>query len=127
MARPELIPHIVPSLHDLLHPLEGLGYQFWSGIGSDFGQVTLITTLIAGIVTFWVKHNCHEHGCLRLSWHPDEDGHPVCKKHHEDHPSLGWFRSDKTHPRHRKAKAAARANGSEPPSSAPQQDHRRAS
>lgn len=108
-----IIHNIVPSLHALERPLEGIGYQFWSGIGSDIGQVTLITMLAAAIATFWHKHNCHEHGCLRLSWHPDTDGHPVCKVHHEDHPSRGlWWAikhfvrtrevGDRSHPRHRK-------------------------
>lgn len=102
----DLIPHFVPSWYWLAHPLEGAGYQFWSGIGSDFGELTIATAVLAGLGTFWHKHNCHEHGCLRLSWHPDADGHPVCKVHHEDHPARGWFRSDKSHPRHRRNRSA---------------------
>jgi hypothetical protein len=75
------------------HPLSGNGYQLWSGI--------MGTVVVSGIwITFWHKHNCHEHRCLRLSWHEDSDGHPVCKKHHPDHPSRGWFRTDRSHPRH---------------------------
>jgi hypothetical protein len=64
------------------HPLGGLGYQFWSGIGSDIGEVTLIGALIA----VWSKHNCHIHRCWRLSWHPSKKygGHIVCRHHHED-------------------------------------------
>lgn len=72
-------------------------YNFHSGI---FGNWAIVTTLLAGLAGFWVKHNCHEHRCLRLSWHPDAEGHPVCKRHHEDHPSKGWFRTDANHPRH---------------------------
>jgi hypothetical protein len=68
----------------------------------------MVGGIFSGLASFWLKHNCHEHGCLRLSWHPDEDGHPVCKPHSKDHPSRGWFRSDKEHPRHRKAKAKLR-------------------
>lgn len=75
-------------------------YNFWSGIGSDIGEITVATSVIAGIVTFWIKHNCHIHRCPRLSWHPDKEGHPICKVHHEDHPAMSWFRSDKNHPRH---------------------------
>jgi hypothetical protein len=65
-----------------LHPLGGTGYQFWSGIGSDIGEITLIGALIA----IWSKHNCHIHRCWRLSWHPSEKygGHVVCRHHHED-------------------------------------------
>ena len=66
----------------LLEPLWGWGYQFWSGIGSDFSELALIS----GIFMLWKKHNCHELRCLRLAWHPDDSGHPVCKKHHPDHP-----------------------------------------
>lgn len=81
----------------LAHPLGGLGYQFFSGIGSSISE--WLTVLVA-ITVYVYHHNCHEHRCLRLSWHADEDGHPVCKKHHPDHPSRGWFRTNRTHPRH---------------------------
>lgn len=65
-----------------LHPLGGTGYQFWSGIGSDIGEITLIGALIA----VWSKHNCHIHRCWRLSWHPSQKygGHIVCRHHHEE-------------------------------------------
>ena len=87
-----LLEHF-PYLPNLFHPLTGNGYQAWSGI---------ITCSFIGtaFVTFWHKHNCHEHRCLRLAWHPDQGGHPVCKVHHPEHPSLGWFRSNRGHPRH---------------------------
>jgi hypothetical protein len=80
-------------LPTLWHPLSGNGYQFWSGIAGA-------TAIFSGIWLLWVKHNCHEHRCLRLSWHPDSAGHPVCKVHHPDHPARSWFRSDRSHPRH---------------------------
>ncbi len=96
---------------------DGEGYQFWSGFGGSFVFTLGFGSIIAG---FWHHHNCHEHGCLRLSWHPDKDGHPVCKKHHEDHPSrgFGWdiknfirtgHWGDHNHPRHR-AKKASKVN-----------------
>ena len=66
----------------LLHPFWGWGYQFWSGIGSDLSEITLL----AGLYMLYKKHNCHERWCWRLSWHPDLSGHPVCKRHHPDHP-----------------------------------------
>jgi hypothetical protein len=75
------------------HPLTGMGYQLWSGIMGA-------TAIFSGILLFWHKHNCHEHHCLRLGWHPDPEGHLVCKVHHGDHPSRGWFRTDRSHPRH---------------------------
>jgi hypothetical protein len=65
-----------------LHPLGGIGYQFWSGIGSDVGQLTIF----GAVVALWSKHNCHIHRCWRLSWHPSKKygGHVVCRHHHED-------------------------------------------
>ena len=93
------------SLYWLAHPLFGVGYQFFSGIGSSISEWLVVTVALA---TYVYHHNCHEHGCLRLTWHPDKEGHPVCKVHHSDHPARGWFRRDKEHPRHRSAKKAAR-------------------
>lgn len=86
---------------NVFHPLSGNGYQFWSGIAGSF-----IFSVALG--TFWHKHNCHEHRCLRLSWHADAEGHPVCKRHHPDHPALGWFRSDRSHFRHARSRLNAR-------------------
>lgn len=69
----------------LWHPLVGRGYQFWSGLGGDLGQVTLITGLVV-VTAGWVRHhNCHVKGCWRLQWHPHpEHGHPVCRRHFPD-------------------------------------------
>ena len=67
----------------LLHPLHGNGYQWWSGEGSDIGEAAII----GGLVAILRRHNCHEYRCWRLAWHPDpETGHPLCKRHHPDHP-----------------------------------------
>jgi hypothetical protein len=91
--------------HWLVHPLSGLGYQFFSGIGSSISEWL---TILLAITVYVYHHNCHVHRCPRLSWHTDECGHPVCKTHHPDHPSCGWFRFDRNHPRHaaRKRKEA---------------------
>ena len=61
-------------------PLHGNGYQFWSGFGSDFGEVAILTAAIA----IYRRHQCHVKGCWRLAWHPSEEhrGHPVCRTHH---------------------------------------------
>ena len=77
----------------------------WGGAGQG-GQASEAYAMFSGPVPclallaliggFWHNHNCHEPRCLRLSWHPDADGHPVCKIHHPDHPAQGWFRK---HPR----------------------------
>ena len=64
-----------------VHVLSGKGYQFWSGIGSDVGEVTLLSL----VAVCWHSHNCHVHRCWRLQWHPHPvHGHPVCKHHHPD-------------------------------------------
>jgi len=65
----------------LFHPLGGLGYQFWSGIGSDFSEVAILS----GFYLLLRKHNCHVKGCWRMQWHEHPDnGHPVCKHHHPE-------------------------------------------
>lgn len=86
----------------LLHPLGGLGYQFFSGIGSSISEWAAV---LFALSVWAYHHNCHEHRCLRLTWHHDAGGHPVCKPHHPDHPSRGWFRVDRAHPRHARNRA----------------------
>lgn len=74
-------------LVELTHPLSGSGYQFWSGIGSDFGEASIVGAL----ALIYRKHECHKDGCHRPSWHVDPlHGHPVCRRHHSqpDHPAL---------------------------------------
>ncbi len=65
-----------------VHVLSGRGYQFWSGIGSDLGELTII-----GAAVVFLRHrNCHIHRCWRLQWHVDPaHGHPVCRHHHPDY------------------------------------------
>jgi hypothetical protein len=62
----------------LLHPLNGNGYQFWSGIGSDFGEASILTAIIVGL-----RHrNCHVKGCWHLGHTDPAHGWPACKTHH---------------------------------------------
>ena len=68
-----------------VHVLSGKGYQFWSGIGSDIGEVTLIGL----VMVWWRHHNCHVYRSWRLSWHPHPDhGRPVCRHHHPDYKKI---------------------------------------
>ena len=68
-----------------VHVLSGNGYQLWSGLGSDFGEVTLIGL----VMVWWRHHNCHVYHCWRLSWHPHPDHkHPVCRHHHPDYKKI---------------------------------------
>lgn len=62
----------------LFHPLTGNGYQFWSGIGSDFSEVTIL----AGLAGLYYKHNCHVKKCPRIGKHIIK-GSPYCTKHLE--------------------------------------------
>lgn len=58
-------------------------YAFWSGIGSDIGEASIVTGLLTIVLGFWHHHNCHVHGCLRLSFRPHPvHGYPVCRQHH---------------------------------------------
>lgn len=73
--------------HWLLHytgsdNVSGPWYGFWSGFGSDLGEITLIAAVVAA-----ARHkNCHVKGCWRLG-HPDpEHGHPACRRHHSTPP-----------------------------------------
>lgn len=54
-------------------------YNFWSGFGSDIGEVVII----GGLIQIYRKHNCHVRGCWRMARHQVE-GTPyiTCRKHH---------------------------------------------
>lgn len=55
----------------------GPWYGFWSGFGSDLGEVAMI----GGLITV-VRHlNCHEHGCWRLGRHTTTEGYKLCRTH----------------------------------------------
>jgi hypothetical protein len=60
--------------------LSGRSYGFWSGVGSDIGELTLFGILWATLR----KHNCEVHGCFRMGRHKTLAGHSVCRKHHPD-------------------------------------------
>lgn len=69
--------------HYFWHPYSGNGYQFWSGIGSDIGEVAIVGGLVTLLLAFWRHFNCHADRCWRLSWHTHADhGHPLCRVHH---------------------------------------------
>jgi hypothetical protein len=82
-------PHVF-SFPRFLDPIN----WFWNSTkGYAFTSSGLQLTIPLGIALWVFKHNCHEHRCLRLSWHPDGTGHPVCKRHHSEHPSEGFVRN----------------------------------
>lgn len=51
-------------------------YGFWSGFGSDLGEVTII----GGMIGLYRSHNCHNAGCWRISHHTTPEGYKLCKK-----------------------------------------------
>lgn len=57
----------------------GKGYGFFSGVGSDIGELAII----GGLISIYRKHTCHIDGCWRIAKHPVE-GTPyvACRKHH---------------------------------------------
>ena len=75
-------------IHLILHILgvdnvSGPWYGWWSGAGSDLGEIAIA----GGLIALVRKHNCHVHGCWRVGRHPVE-GTPylVCARHHPDGP-----------------------------------------
>lgn len=82
---------IFPSVHDIQRPLEGAGYQFWSGVeGALQAAWEHIVYFFVALGLWLKKHNCHVYHCRKLAWHPHpEHDHPVCKRHHPDHPKGG--------------------------------------
>jgi hypothetical protein len=56
-------------------------YGFFSGFGSDLGEVALI----GGLITFVRHANCGAPGCWRLGKHPTADNiHRLCRHHHPE-------------------------------------------
>ena len=62
-------------------------YSFYSGVGSDIAELSLL----GGVIGILRKHNCETHGCPRLGRHEWIDPltglrHVLCRKHHpHDH------------------------------------------
>lgn len=60
-------------------------YGFFSGFGSDLGEIAIVggvATIIAGA---WHKVNCHNEGCWRIGIHHVAGGqYVVCRKHNNE-------------------------------------------
>lgn len=76
-------------MHLLAHILgldtqAGRWYTFWSGVGSDIGEIAVFGALV-GLIR---KHTCHVHRCWRLGRlevaKGDGTKHVVCRRHHPD-------------------------------------------
>jgi len=84
------IRHWVALHTGIIHGGPDQYYNFWSGFGSDLGEVTLITAVSIGVYTGVRKVNCHTKGCWRIGHHP-LDGTPyiLCRRHHPGVPTHG--------------------------------------
>jgi hypothetical protein len=84
-------------------------YNFWSGIGSDIGEATLISAVGIGVYTGVRKVNCHSKRCWRIGHHALE-GTPyiLCRHHHPDVPNGGATHAHilGEHRKHKLAQAA---------------------
>jgi hypothetical protein len=89
--------HAFITWRELWDVTDGEGYQWWSGVGSDLGQVTLITGLIVG---FWRvrKHlECHVESpknCHRIGRPVAGTGHRACRLHHPNATEKGAITED---------------------------------
>jgi hypothetical protein len=73
------------ATHTGTDDLSGPWYGFWSGIGSDLAELTLIGAVATGVYQIVRKYNCHEPGCWRVGTHPAADGQfLLCYRHHPD-------------------------------------------
>lgn len=87
---------------DLNHPLSGNGYQSWSGIISDVGEIALVGGMITLVLGAWRHLECGAPGCHRPGRHHylDKDGkrHQLCHKHDVDeHPKAHWWTGRQGH------------------------------
>lgn len=57
-------------------------YNFWSGFGSDLGEITIV----GGLVAMYRQHECHQDGCHRVGKFPFEQ-YKLCRKHHPSVPN----------------------------------------
>jgi hypothetical protein len=61
----------------------GIWYGFWSGFGSDLGEVALI----GGVITLYKQHKCES--CWRFAKHHIKGTHyQTCHVHLTDHDKL---------------------------------------
>lgn len=73
-------------------------YNWWSGFGSDLGEVTLVTAIVTPGIVAARRANCHTRGCWRLG-HTVTDpatGHAYhqcvrCDPHLKDHAHAHWW------------------------------------
>ena len=66
--------------------LAGPYYGFWSGIGSDIAEFSLVGAAFTGVYQVTRKFNCHQRRCWRVGTHEAADGQfLLCARHHPDY------------------------------------------
>ena len=65
------------------HLLTGAWLNFWSGPGSDIGELGIL----GGLLALYRRHTCAQRGCWRWARHdlvdPDtHETHRLCARHH---------------------------------------------
>lgn len=56
-------------------------YDFWSGFGSDLGEIAIV----GGLISICRRHNCHTKSCWRIGRHQVAGTtYIVCRRHHPD-------------------------------------------
>lgn len=61
--------------------VSGRWYAWWSGAGSDLGELAIVGALFATVR----RHTCHVRRCWRLGRHPVAGTtYVVCRRHHPD-------------------------------------------
>ena len=58
----------------------GPWYGFWSGTGSDIGEIAIV----GGLVTMVRQQKCEVRRCWRPGRHQTAARHRVCRRHHPD-------------------------------------------
>jgi hypothetical protein len=73
------------AVHAGLNDLTGPYYGFWSGIGSDLAELTLVGAVATGAYQLVRKYNCHQPRCWRVGNHPAAGGRfYLCWRHQPD-------------------------------------------
>ena len=73
-------------VHAGISDLSGPYYGFWSGIGSDIAEFSLVGAALTGVYQLTRKFNCHQRRCWRVGTHEAAGGQFVlCSRHHPDY------------------------------------------
>ena len=90
--------------HTILHWLgvdnvSGPAYGWWSGAGSDIGELAII----GAVIGTWRRVNCHVKGCPRIGRHPAAGGQFVtCRRHSPDPDVRAGLKSHHIHAAHQR-------------------------